>query len=177
VAAERVVHKPECSSEDLCQQATELLERGEIEAAVDRLQRALDLDGECARACYLLGGIWADAGRWAEARHWVELAVEQDVFLAEGHFLLGLVHYQEGDLGQALAAIKRVVYLDRDAVLGHLWMANLYRELGDESRAQKSLENTDRLLAEWSPEALIPWSDGLTAGRLRQIVRQLQGNL
>lgn len=166
--------EPPVSPEELCRQAEDLLVGGDVEGAVERLESALTQDGECARACFLLGRIWADQGHWEEARHWCELAVEKDVLLKEGHFLLGLIHYQEGRLDESLAAIKRVVYLDRDAVLGHFWMANLYREIGDDPRAHKSLENTERLLRDWSPEAMIPWSEGLTAGRLHHIVRLWQ---
>jgi len=119
-----------------------------------------------------VGRVQANAGHWDEARYWCERALQQDLLLTEAHFLLGLLHNQEGDLSQALGAMKRVVYVDRDAALGHYWLANLYRDLGDQARAHKSLENAARLLEGLPEEAPIPWSDGITAGRLRYIVRR-----
>jgi len=113
----------------------------------------------------------------AMARRWCEQALAYDSLLAEAHFLLSLIHSQEGAFDQALAAMKRVVYLDRAAVLGHFSLAHLYRELGDSSRERKSLQDTARLLDGLSDEAPIPWSDGMTAGRLRYIVRRQLGEV
>ncbi len=155
-----------------CTEAIALLENGEIEAAVDQLRQVLQMHADCAQAYYLLGKIQANGGKWAEARQWCERALELDPLLAEGHFLLSLVYSQEGSVGPALQAMKRVVYLERNAPLGHFGLANLYSELGEGARMRKSLENAARLLEKMPEEEIIPWSDGMTAGRLLYAVRR-----
>ncbi len=160
-----------------CAQVTALLERGEVETALEMLHGMLKENPRCARAYYMVGKIRANAGRWEEARHWCEQALAQDPLLVEGHLLLSLVCSQEGKTEEALAAMKRVVYLDRNAILGHFCLGNLYRELGNEARARKSLENALQLLNQLPDGVEVPWSDGMTAGRLRFIVRrQLNGD-
>ena len=157
-----------------CAEAETLLEQGRAEQALLQLQQLLQDEPGCARAYYLVARIRANAGLWEEARRWSERALALDSLLPEAHFLLALVHGQEGDLGEALAAMKRVVYLDRRSALGHFCLANLYRDLGDLTRARKSWQNAARLLRAMPAESPLPWSDGMTAGRLRQLVDQYQ---
>ncbi len=156
-------------------QAEELIAQGRPEEALERLHQLLREKPDDARVCYLLARIHANSGRWEEARQWCERALAQDTLLAEAHFLLGLICLQEQDHSRALSEMKRVVYLDRNAILGHFWLANLYREADNAERAHKSLQNTCRLLERMSSDAVIPWSDGMTAGRLLYIVKRQLG--
>ncbi|MBN1485080.1 MAG: tetratricopeptide repeat protein [Chloroflexia bacterium] len=165
IAAQEPVVEP-------CEQAEAFLQQGQAEQALEILQQVLQQDRGCARAYYLLGKVQADRGYWPEAQQWCEKAVAQNPLLTEGHFLLALVHSQQDNFEAALASMKRVVYLERKAVLGHFWLANIYGELGDEARARKSLQNTRALLQDLPVLAPIPWSDGMTAGRLLHAVRQ-----
>jgi chemotaxis protein methyltransferase CheR len=155
-----------------CDGILALLDAGRTEEALEQLHQALERDPKCATAYFLVGKIRANAGMWQEARRWFEQALQLDPLLMEGHFLLSLVHSQEGNQEEALASMKRVVYLDRNAILGHFCLANLYQEVGNLSRARKSLENTAHLLQGMSEDAVIPWSDGMTAGRLGFTVHQ-----
>jgi chemotaxis protein methyltransferase CheR len=166
------VPEPTPSAEQLCTQAEALLEENQVQKALELLHRALEEDRNCAYAYYLIGKSQADMGQWQEARRWVERSVECDPLITEAHLLLGLIYTQEDTLDQALVAMKRVVYLDRNAIIGHFCLANLYREMGQRARSRKSLQNTANLLEGLAEDAEIPWSDGMTAGRLRYIVQQ-----
>lgn len=162
---------------DPCAEALAALERGQSQEALEHLRQLLEKEPRCARGYLLVARIRANAGLWDEARRWCERALELDPLLTEAHFLLALVHSQEGQAEEALAAMKRVVYLERDAALGHYCLANLYRERGDAARARKSLTNAAHLLEKLSPETPIPWSDGMTAGRLLLAVQRQMGEM
>ncbi len=160
---------------DPCAEALAALEQGRTGEALEHLQRLLERAPGCARAYLLVARIRANAGLWEEARRWCEKAIELDPLLTEAYFLLSLIHSQEGRTDEALTAMKRVVYLERDAGLAHYCLANLYQERGDTIRARKSLENAARLLEKLPPETVVPWSDGMTAGRLLLAVRRQLG--
>jgi len=162
---------------DPCAEALAAMERGQLQEALERLHRLLESDPRCAQGYLLVGRIRANAGMWEEARRWCQKALEIDPLLAEAHFLLGLIHSQEGCLEEALAAMKRAVYLDRNAALGHFFLAQFYREQGQMARARKSLENAAHLLEGLPPETPIPWSDGMTAGRLLLAVQRQIGEI
>src|SRR5207253_8817296 len=73
-----------------------------------------------------------------------------------------------------LAALRRCVYADADFVLGHVTLADLHSRQGQKERARKSLETVGRLLAGRQRQELVPEGDGLTVGRLLEVVRVRQ---
>ena len=128
-----------------------------------------------APTCALLGQAYANLGCWPEAEYWCWQAVHCDKLALEAYYTLALVLQHQGRLDQAIEAMKKVIYIDRNDVLGHFGLATLYRSNGQLAQAQKSLDNARRLLEARAAEELIPGSGGLTVGRLREAtVRQQQ---
>jgi chemotaxis protein methyltransferase CheR len=66
--------------------------------------------------------------------------------------------------------MKKVVYLDRRHLLGHYGLAELSHSSGQMAHALKSLDNVRVLLDEYDAADIVPGSDGITAGRLREVV-------
>ena len=77
-------------------------------------------------ALYRAAKTAADQSRFADARLSVEAAIQRSPLWAPAHYLHGLILQEEGDLEQALAALRRCVYADARFVLGHLALAGLY---------------------------------------------------
>jgi chemotaxis protein methyltransferase CheR len=122
-------------------------------------------------ALYRAAKTAADQSRFADARLSVEAAIQRSPLWAPAHYLHGLILQEEGDLEQALAALRRCVYADARFVLGHLALAGLYAVIRQPERARVHRENAARLLREHTAEDLIPEGDGLTGG---QLLRSLQ---
>jgi chemotaxis protein methyltransferase CheR len=155
--------------------AQELLEYGHSEQARDLLLEQVRRQPDDPPACALLGQAYANLGDWAEAESWCRQALRVDKLSIDAYYTLALVLQHEGLLGAAVETMKKVVYLDRNHVLGHYGLANLYRDSGQLPQARKSLDNARRLLEKRATGELIANSGGVTAGRLREaIVRQQQ---
>jgi tetratricopeptide (TPR) repeat protein len=122
-------------------------------------------------ALYRAAKTAADQSRFADARLSVEAAIQRSPLWAPAHYLHGLILQEEGDLEQALAALRRCVYADARFVLGHLALAGLYAVIRQPERARVHRENAARLLREHTADDLIPEGDGLTGG---QLLRSLQ---
>ncbi len=101
-------------------------------------------------------------------------AVERDTLALEAYYTLSLVHQHLGDVDEALEAMKKVVYIDRNYILGHFNLANLHHANQNISAAQKSLDNAARLLDKLDDQELIEGSSGTTVGRLRDAIIQSQ---
>jgi chemotaxis protein methyltransferase CheR len=84
--------------------------------------------------------------------------------------LHGLILVEKAQPEAALAALRRCVFADASFVLGHVALADVLSRQGQKERARKSLENAGRLVAGRRPDELIPEGDGLTVGRLLEIV-------
>jgi chemotaxis protein methyltransferase CheR len=160
--------------QDPFQRAQELLEYGHAEQARDTLLE-LVASGTCHAPTYaLLGRACANLGDWPKAEHWCQEALVCDRLLLPAYYTLALVLQHQDRLDAAVAAMKKVVYIDQDHVLGHFGLAGLSHTLGRQQQAFKSLDNACRLLRAFDDDEIIPESGGITAGRLREATIRLQ---
>jgi chemotaxis protein methyltransferase CheR len=156
------------------ERAQELLDYGHSEEVRDLLLELFKSKPADAPACALLGRAYANLGRWSEAERWCRRAVFFDKLELDAYYTLALVLQHQRKLEQAIDAMKNVVYIDRNYVLGHFGLANLYHSQGQLSQANRSLNNAYRLLAAQVDEEMIPGSGGITVSRLRQAVVHAQ---
>ncbi len=155
--------------------AKEFLAYGRPEQARDLLLEIVQQEPAKAMASALLGRACANLGLWMEAEAWCRQAIRLDRLALEAYYTLALVLQHQGNLDDAINAMKKVVYIDRRYILGHFGLAHLYRNNGELTQAQKSLDNARRLLETRATDAVIPGAAGITAGQLQEAVdRQRQ---
>ncbi len=160
---------------DSIERVRELLNYGRSEQARDLLLGVVAQTPRHATTFALLGQAYANLSCWQEAEYWCHQAVRFDKLALEAYYTLALVFQHQGQLDQAIGAMKKVVYIDRNHVLGHFGLADLYHSSGQLLQALKSLDNARRLLNGRAAEQVIPSSGGITVGRLREtIIRQQQ---
>jgi chemotaxis protein methyltransferase CheR len=160
---------------DPLKQAQELLDYGRSEQARDLLLEVVAQRPQHAAVCALLGRAYANLGNWQDAEHWCHQAVRLNKLMLEAYYTLALVLQHQGQLDQAITAMKKVIYIDHCHVLGHFGLADLYQNNHQIPQALKSLDNTRRLLEACPDDELIPGSGGITVGRLREtVIRQQQ---
>jgi len=154
--------------------ARELLEYGRSEDACNvLLALAKHQPGDPAYYS-LLGQAYANLGNWQEAENWCRRAIKHNKLLLDSYYTLALVLQHRGKLNLAIENMKKVIYIDRNSILGHYGLATLYYENNQLSQAQKSLENALRLLQDKPDGGTIPGSQGITNGRLRSAITSQQ---
>jgi chemotaxis protein methyltransferase CheR len=113
----------------------------------------------------------ADQGRLGEAWAACEAGIYADK-LNPSLYYLGAIILQELDRqGEATAVLKRLLYLDPGFLLAHFALGNLAQRRGNAAAAKKSYKNVLALLESYQPDDILPEAEGLTAGRLREIIR------
>jgi chemotaxis protein methyltransferase CheR len=156
------------------ERARELLSYGHSEQARDLLLVLTESKPRQAPAYALLGQAYANLGCWEEAERWCREAIQTDKLALEAYYTLALVLQHQGHLEQAVDAMKKVVYIDRHHVPGHFGLADLYHSSGQLPRALKSLDNACRLLEGQTEDALVPGTEDITVGRLREAITRQQ---
>ncbi|MBI4662179.1 MAG: tetratricopeptide repeat protein [Verrucomicrobia bacterium] len=151
-------------------EAKELCGQGQYAEAGAMLRRLLRVNAETPEAAALLAHVLANQGRLAEAQEWIEKAIVADKVNPAFHFLRAGILRESGDLREAVATLKRALYLDPDFVLAHFALGNLARQDGHERQARRCLDTALRLLRVRPADEVLPASDGLTAGRLAEII-------
>ena len=160
--------------EQIVEQARQLLDAGHSEQARDLLLPVASRKSPDAAVCTLLGQAYANLSAWPEAQEWCELAIKAERLNRQAYYLLALVHQHREHLGPAIEAMKKVIYIDPNFIIGHYNLATLYYKNGQRPQAIKSLDNARRLLAALQPEEMLPESGGVTAGRLLDVVTRVQ---
>jgi chemotaxis protein methyltransferase CheR len=89
------------------------------------------------------------------------------------HYLRSVVLQEQGVMLEAVQSLRRALYLDPEHVLAHFAMGNLARGRNQFFESRRHLSNALRLLKTFSPQTVLPESDGVTAGRLAEIIGSL----
>jgi chemotaxis protein methyltransferase CheR len=126
---------------------------------------------EDAAALTLLARICANQGRLDEALAWCKRALAADRLNLRGHYLCATIQQERGEEDEAILALKRALYLHPEFVLAHFALGYLARQQGKKREADRHFTNMFALLNQYPPDAILPESDGLTAGRLAEMVR------
>jgi chemotaxis protein methyltransferase CheR len=114
----------------------------------------------------------ADQGKLPEALALCEDALASDKLDPGLHFLRAIILQELNRIDEAGVSLKRTLYLDQNFVLAHFAMGNIVLRQGKApAAAKKHFENVLTLLKECKPDEILPESEGLTAGRFREIIQ------
>lgn len=120
---------------------------------------------------------FANLGRFAEARENCEKALGLEQLSAPNHYLLSIILEQQGDLAGAMQSLKRSLFIDHDFLLAYFALGNLCRRCGDLKESERNFSTALRLLERRHPHEVLPEADGMTAGRLAELIRLTAGSL
>jgi chemotaxis protein methyltransferase CheR len=146
-------------------------EQGFYEEAAQMLSTRVAQDPSDAKAASLLARVYANQGKLAEASRCSEQAVAADRLNASGHMLQATILQEQGAFPEATRALKRALYLEPNLVLAHFALGNIARRQEKLREAANHFDNAHTLLSAYAPEQVLPEFDGMTAGRLMEIIR------
>lgn len=155
------------------QQALALYQQGRYGEAAAQATTLLSSRQNKVQAMNLIARIHANQGDLASARQWCLQAINADRLNPAGHYLMAVVLLEQGQTDSSMQELKRTLYLDPDFVLAYFTLGNLYRQQGRDREAGKHFENALLLLDARPPEEILPEAEGLTAGRLAEIIHTL----
>jgi chemotaxis protein methyltransferase CheR len=151
--------------------AESLYQQGRYTEAADTLLGSFAENSRVEPALFsLLARALANQGKLADALTWCDRWIAADKLDSTGHYLRAVVLLERGDLDHARASLQRAIYLHPELVLAHFALGNLARGRGKNVEADKHFANALRLLRGRQLDDLLPESDGLTAGRLIEII-------
>jgi TolB-like protein/Tfp pilus assembly protein PilF len=132
-----------------------------LRQAIERLERAVELDSEFAIAlseladCYALLNWYVEpppSGAWERAKQYALRAVDTDPSLAEGHASLGFVrlHYDR-DWINAERELRRAIELRPGNQVAHRWYAYSLSAMGRHNEAYAEIERARQI----SPQSAV----------------------
>jgi len=159
---------PECTAGtlDASQLSTPVVATAQPPAAPSQTEQGLQAFSVLARAL-------ANQGKLADAVAWSERWIAADKIDPAAHYLHAMVLQEMGESEAARHALHRAVYLQPDFALAHFALGNLARADSHRSAANKHFANALHVLRGCPPDELLPESEGITAGRLMEIIGTL----
>jgi len=162
---------------DSCEEALSLYELGRYEEAIRILEEALSqrASGASPASCTsrpmaLLARAYANQGDLTKAESWCREAIPGDKFNPGLRYLLAVIMKEEGSLPESKAVLKEVIYLDQKFVLAHFALGNLARQEGRGKESTMHFKHALSLLTRMPAKDIVPESEGVTAGRLGEII-------
>ena len=138
---------------------------GNLESVPAPMEESENADVMARRAHAL-----ANQGFLKEARECCEIALSSDKMKPALHYLRATILQEEGNVEEAAAEFKRTLYLDPDFVLAHFALGMAALRLGRRKQGFKHFANAVSILRHYPKDMVLSESDGMTAGRLLEIV-------
>jgi chemotaxis protein methyltransferase CheR len=121
--------------------------------------------------------VCANQGKLAEAAQWCEQAIAADRLNPANQYLLATIQQELGQDAAAAQSLTRALYIDPDFVLAHFALGNLYLSQSRRREAERHFDNALMLLQAHPHDEPLPESEGLTAGRLTEIITSVRSSL
>lgn len=180
-APQKVHHpSPVKKPEDVYNDALTLYDQGRYLETVEILvtllanktsnPKGIPLDGEIIA---LITRAYANQGRLAEALEWCEKGIAGDKLIPGLHYLQATILQEQGKIDEAKISLKKALYINPDFMLAHFTLGNIARQEGKWKESEKHFRNAKTLLSARPQDEILPESEGMTAGRLSEIVNTM----
>jgi len=156
---------------DPVQKAAELYNQGSYNEAEAILTKYLLHDQKNPEAMLLLAKIFSNQGKFSEATELCRKGIEADKCNPACYYLLALIFQEQGKIEEAIFSLHSSIYLDSDHVLSYFTLGNILFQQGDMKKAGRYFNNALSLLDKCDREIILPGSDGLSSGRLTEIIK------
>jgi tetratricopeptide (TPR) repeat protein len=124
---------------------TTYMEAQEWARAAEHLRHALKLNPESLIALLSLGEVERRQKHYDEAEKALQAGLKQDENSWQGHFTLGRVYWEKGEVAKAAPHVGRTLQLKPDFAEAHLLGANILLRVGQPERALSEYEEYLRL--------------------------------
>ncbi len=115
----------------------------------------------------------ANNGQLQEACQLAERYVARNNLDAYGHYLLGTIYFELGELEKARKCFEKALYLKPDFIMAHFNLANIFSVAQKVKESQRFYKNVLKLLNKMTEEQEIPEGDGIIAAQFKDMVQQI----
>lgn len=164
--------QPDIAGRDFLAEANGFFVQGLYNETASCLESLSDEDrGE--DGLLLLSRAYANMGRLEEASRWCERAQAANSLNKAAYILLATIRQEQARGEEAVKNLRKALYLDQDFVIAHFMLGKLLGSSGGGSQAQMHIRTAYKLLETKKDDDILPESDGMMAGRLKEIIASM----
>lgn len=121
----------------------------------------------------LLIHMYANQGNLPLAIKWCEEVLKLDKLDPKIHYLHATILHASGDTQTAIKSLTRTLFLDPNFVAAHYMLGLLEQQQRNDKNAFRSLQTALELVENYQADDILPGTDELTAGRLKDILMSM----
>ncbi|PYP83489.1 MAG: chemotaxis protein CheR [Blastocatellia bacterium AA13] len=115
----------------------------------------------------------ANQGKLEEAAQCCREAISRNRLNPKTHYLLAMILQEQGEASESIASLNKALYLDPEFVIAYFALGNILSSEGRNAESRKRFESAYALLPKYAREEILPESDGITAGRLGEVIEPI----
>ncbi len=123
------------------------------------------------KMCALVARCYANLGHLDEALLWCEKAILANKLATTGYYLKATILQEMGREEEAVRELKRCLYLDQDSILALFTLGHITLRQQNPAESNRHFSQALTLLQTMADEAVVSQEEGLTAGRMRDIIK------
>lgn len=120
---------------------------------------------------------FANSGLLADGMETITKIVHSNSSTAQMYYIYASLLNEKNELQKAENTLRKAIYLDHKHVLSHLMLGDVFLKSDKHQLALKHYDIIMRLLENLNENEIVPDSDGLTAGRIRQLTESIINRL
>lgn len=121
---------------------------------------------------HLLIRTYANQGDLSKALEWCEEALQIDKLDPELHYIHATIQSNSGNIAGAVKSLKSCLFLDADFVAAHFMLGLLEKQQGNPKAAALHHRTALELLENYRSDEILNGTEELTAGRLKDILKE-----
>ena len=161
------LHEPPATKE----KAKQVFEAGQYDQCIQLILEMPDHERSLPDNMHLLIRSCANTGKLHDSRKHAETLIDQDKLNADHYHLYAMVLMEMDDVENAAASLKKAIYLSPGHLMANYMLGNIEQRQGRQPQARKLFRQVAKMLDHMEDDELVPGSEGMTAGRMRQLVK------
>jgi chemotaxis protein methyltransferase CheR len=154
----------------------DLFQSGEYERCIRECMVRLEGDKNNTELLKLILKSYANTGQLSEALRYGEHLISLATASSDDFYHVAQVMFETGNFDQALQILKKALYLDPNHIFSQYLMGLVLQRLGKNEASQKHFRNALDVLNQHQDNEVLPGAEGLTAGRIRQMITNMKNN-
>jgi chemotaxis protein methyltransferase CheR len=152
-------------------------QKGQYLQCIDRCLRSIDQGNLTNEIFSILVKSYANLGFLTDGEKVIGNILEKHAATPEMYYFYASLFNEQNDFVQTEVNLKKAIYLNHRHVLSHLMLGNVFRYNGKTQLAIKHFETTLELLKKYDDHEIVPDSDGMTAGSIKELTQQIINRL
>lgn len=164
---------------DIQKMSADLYEQGQYVELIELLEKSFETRSNRmtdfgTQEILLLAKSYANVGKLENALKWIQSVLKIEKLNPDAYLFLGILYQEMELIEEAIQALNKALFLDSRLVLGYYILGSLFLKQKKINEADRNFKNALKLLFKEDSLNIVRGSDGMTAGRLRELLSNSQ---